>query len=185
MAFVCHRIFSFPSVGSLTYIPFSVSSTPPAVLSALATLTHHDRILAKLEWSIAETAQAIMVVSGLPFSAIPDLPDEDWFLFHPPGPMLTAVLRDEHRVAVEQGLDHGKTLVLVCELRDLGVRLEDETWVRQEERQWMMRLVDTSGWLPSLPIPRVPSVGNTDDEAVWADVEKWSNVQDREEDVRL
>lgn len=122
--------FSFPSVGSLTYIPFSVSSTPPAVLSALATLTHHDRIFAKLEWSIAETAQVLMVVSGLPFSAIPDLPDEDWFLFHPPGPVLTAVLRDEHHVAVEQGLDHGKTLVLVCELRDLGVRLEDEKWVR-------------------------------------------------------
>lgn len=36
----------------------------------------------------------------------------------------------------------------------------------------MMRLVDTSGWLSSLLTPRVPSVGNTDDEAVWADVEQ-------------
>lgn len=134
--------------------------------------------------TIVFTAQALMVISGLEFSAIPDVSDGVWGLFQSPGPTSTAEVRQKYPLAAEHGLDHARTFSIVCELRDLGARLEELRMPHLLEGVLIARLVDP-GWLASWRVVLQPPLKDEERESAWALVEKWGRVQEREEDLKV
>lgn len=144
------------------------------------TLDRHYDLICDLEDAIADTAQALMVVSGLKFHALVDLHRGEWLLFQPPGDPERRALLQEYSLAAEQDLDHFETLQLVCEMRYLGVGFYNLRTVLNEKSD-MLCLMNLTAWPPQAgrfsDHDRLLEIGP-------ATVAKWECVAAREEDLK-
>lgn len=120
-----------------------------------------------------------MVVSGLKFRALADLPMGHWWAFGPPRDAKRAALLQKYSLAAEQGLDHLEAIQLVCEMRHLGVRLNRLRFVLGEE-SYRLCLMNITAWPP-----QPGALGYWLLEIGPATVAKWKCVAAREEDLKL
>lgn len=159
----------------------SDSSPPRADRSAFETVTRHSNLLGEMEVTIADTAKALIVVSGLKFRAFIGLSWDVWFRFQPPKGATRAALLQQYSLAAEQGLDHFETLQLVCEMGYILNRFLKLSYMLSDERFKMMPAVDADAWLECW------SASHSDQslEIGLASVEKWNCRVAREEDLQL
>lgn len=143
----------------------------------------HNLLICEEERKIVNYAKALLIKSGLEFKDLPAIPDGAWTLFGPPTRDEIEAFSQEYDLGAGKPPEKAEALDILCELREFGEKIERWICDLNKENIFISPLVHNASILPSWLSSYKGNHINSDEEAAWAVVEKWSRVEEREEDL--